>query len=304
MSTKLRFKVQERQKCDSSMKQSLRHTYVGEKKQREVKSRRRGTLAKKTRPNSSRLPDRNVIDVIKSLSGSSGASDNSLEINNIPKITENESENSIIYMGTTYLKPDMPRKTSIIDLTKSDSILSWMDDYNLDDYDISGDNIIDELLLKDHVSSAASIFTIFPPQPQNVFSSPSEDLCVCQNDREPCCSSTTRKRNLSTSDITHKPVHKEPKRVASSKSKVIRNKIGTNESSDCIWKLKRSYPLTSGLHENVDAMEGHRLERMEMNLSNNLLEIINDLEKEFNITDSQHSALAGELNTLSVTSNI
>lgn len=205
------------------------------------------------------------------------------------RLSQKESEDSIIYVGTTYTNIEMPRKESIIDLTKSDTtIISWANHYNCDNYDISGDNIIDEIHLKDQVSSAASIFTIFPPQPQNVFSSPSDELCICQMAHQSHLPAS-KKRNLSASDITYYANTTKPKRVASSRSKVANDRINFNESSDCVWKLKRTYPLTGGLHVNTVGAGVNLLDDMEEDIPCELdiLDIVDDLEKEFNITNSQ-----------------
>lgn len=199
----------------------------------------------------------------------------------------------------------MPRKDSFIDLTKSDTtIISWGNNNNLDNFDISGDNIIDEIRLKEQVSSAASIFTIYPPQPQNLFASPSDELCICQTDRNNY--SSCNKRNLSTSDVSYHSSTNKPKRVASSKCKIASSKITSDDSSDCVWKLKRSYPLTNGLCENNDMnLEGmHENAVTDLACDVDILDIVDDLEKEFNIGQSQNSPLAEEINALKLASNI
>lgn len=129
----------------------------------------------------------------------------------------------------------MTRNESIIDLTKSDTSLfpAWSE--HIENYDISGDNIIDELNIREIAPTRNnSIFTIYPPKSSRLFMTPSDEFCMCPLD---VSRKLSKKRNRSTSDVSCDCSCKV-KRLACSRSRLT-----DVESTDNVWKLKRTHPL-------------------------------------------------------------
>nr|XP_022913682.1 uncharacterized protein LOC111424400 [Onthophagus taurus] len=152
-----------------------------------------------------------ILEVIKCISKATQLPSGSISLPNTFQIIKKDYQKS------------MSSFDSVIDLTQSETDLFATTGIDRGSSS-TGDNNIS--------SKSKAILTIYPPKPLNLFSCPSDELCVFSQD---FYEKLSRKKSRSTSHLNSSDLQVRSKRSTSIET--------DSESFDDVWKLKRTFPI-------------------------------------------------------------